>query len=62
MQRRRWNLMFIIACCLLVAGLIRPVPAAAADKAVRVALVKEWKGTASVTKSGGGKPLQLFKN
>ncbi|MGG3839275.1 FecR domain-containing protein [Paenibacillus thiaminolyticus] len=62
MQRRRWNLMFIIACCLLVVGLIRPVPAAAADKAVRVALVKEWKGTASVTKSGGGKPLQLFKN
>nr|WP_206765642.1 FecR family protein [Paenibacillus dendritiformis] len=54
--------MFIIACCLLVAGLIRPVPAAAADKAVRVALVKEWKGTATVTKSGGGKPLQLFKN
>lgn len=54
--------MFIIACCLLVVGLIRPVPAAAADKAVRVALVKEWKGTASVTKSGGGKPLQLFKN
>ncbi|WP_213469512.1 FecR family protein [Paenibacillus dendritiformis] len=62
MQRRRWNLMCIIACCLLVAGLIRPVPAAAADKAVRVALVKEWKGTATVTKSGGGKPLQLFKN
>ncbi|GAC43936.1 FecR domain-containing protein [Paenibacillus popilliae] len=62
MQRRRWSLMLIIACSLLLVELIRPVPAAADEKAVRVALVKAWKGTATVKKSGGSKPLRIFKN
>lgn len=54
--------MLIIACSLLLVELIRPVPAAADEKAVRVALVKAWKGTATVKKSGGSKPLRIFKN
>ncbi|MCY9735967.1 FecR family protein [Paenibacillus alvei] len=32
-----------------------------AAKAVRVGIVKEWKGSVSVTKAGGDKPIQVFK-
>ncbi|MBN3522787.1 FecR domain-containing protein [Paenibacillus apiarius] len=55
----------IAACSLafvfLFVTFIGPGVAKAADKAVRVALVKEWKGSVTVTKSGGVKPLQVFK-
>ncbi|MCM3340372.1 FecR domain-containing protein [Paenibacillus sp. MER TA 81-3] len=49
-----------LAFIFLFVTFIGPGTAKASDKAVRFAIVKEWKGSVTVTKSGGDKALQVF--
>ncbi|UHA72617.1 FecR domain-containing protein [Paenibacillus sp. 481] len=52
--------MVLLAALFIFVSLVPAGLVQAANKAVRVAIVKEWKGTATVTKTGGAKPLNVF--